>query len=121
MLRKPGEAIKEEARVKFGLAADGDRHGRTVSVEVSASEQPPRAGTAYVFDILAPYFLTPTDDAFKMLLHPAPRGKRDYYFSIRQAVEKYRRGKDNIERFWLPLPSPRRSGPTTSTLGNAHN
>ncbi|GAA5921698.1 hypothetical protein JCM1841_007094 [Sporobolomyces salmonicolor] len=59
MLRKPGEAIKEEARVKFGLAADGDWLGRTVSVEVSVSEQPPRAGTAYVFDILAPYFLTP--------------------------------------------------------------
>ena len=41
-----------------------------------------------------------SDDAFKALLHTAPPGKRDYYGSIRQAIQKHRRQKD-ISRFWL--------------------
>lgn len=41
-----------------------------------------------------------SDDAFKTLLHTAPPGKRDYYNSIRQAIQKYRRNKE-CSRFWL--------------------
>jgi hypothetical protein len=63
-------------------------------------------------------FLPNSDDAFKTLLHTAPPGKRDYYNSIRQAIQKYRRNKE-CSRFWLfslrdgaffssflPFPSP---------------
>lgn len=41
-----------------------------------------------------------SDDAFKALLHTAPHGKREYYESIRLAIQKYRRTKD-CPRFWL--------------------
>ncbi|GAA6058806.1 hypothetical protein JCM10212_001922 [Sporobolomyces blumeae] len=53
-----GEESKRDAVVKFGLTADGDWLGQTVGVEISVADQPPRAGTAYVFHLMAPYFLT---------------------------------------------------------------
>ncbi|GAA5903465.1 serine/threonine-protein kinase GCN2 [Sporobolomyces salmoneus] len=49
---------KEDATVKFGLIADGDWLSLTVSAQVDMANQPPRPATAYIYELLAPYFLT---------------------------------------------------------------
>ncbi|GAA5881509.1 hypothetical protein JCM16303_005683 [Sporobolomyces ruberrimus] len=58
-VRQPGpDGNKAEAAVKFGLTADGDWLGLTVSAEIALSNAAPRPATAYIFELLAPYFLT---------------------------------------------------------------
>ncbi|BGP13397.1 hypothetical protein JCM10213_008556 [Rhodosporidiobolus nylandii] len=49
---------KGEAIVKFGMASSGDWLGRIFPVEIARKDKPPEAGSAYVFDVLGPYFLT---------------------------------------------------------------
>ncbi|BGP42492.1 eukaryotic translation initiation factor 2-alpha kinase [Rhodotorula kratochvilovae] len=69
----------------------------------AASEAPVFAvdidGLAFERMANSPIWVT-NDDAFKALLHTAPPGKREYYASIRQAIQKHRRQKA-ISRFWL--------------------
>ncbi|GAA5836580.1 hypothetical protein JCM9279_000433 [Rhodotorula babjevae] len=69
----------------------------------AASEAPVFAididGLAFEKLANSPIWVT-NDEAFKAVLHTAPPGKRDYYGSIRQAIQKHRRQKD-ISRFWL--------------------
>ncbi|GAA5975545.1 hypothetical protein JCM5350_002643 [Sporobolomyces pararoseus] len=57
-VRQATDGPKVEATVKFGLTADGDWLSLTVSAEFSLANQPPRPATAYVYQLLAPYFLT---------------------------------------------------------------
>ncbi|GJN93481.1 hypothetical protein Rhopal_006538-T1 [Rhodotorula paludigena] len=56
-------------------------------------------GAAFERMANSPVWVT-NDESFKALLHTAPHGRREYYTSIRHAVQKQRRTKA-ITRFWL--------------------
>ncbi|GAA6036515.1 hypothetical protein JCM8097_003543 [Rhodosporidiobolus ruineniae] len=50
--------VRSPAAIRFGLAFDGHWLGRIFPVEIVPKDKPPEAGSAYVFDVLGPYFLT---------------------------------------------------------------
>ncbi|GAA6010979.1 hypothetical protein JCM11491_005895 [Sporobolomyces phaffii] len=57
-VRSAADGHKVDATVKFGLASDSDWLSLNVTAEVSLSNQSPRPATAYIFELLAPYFTT---------------------------------------------------------------
>ncbi|GAA5934949.1 serine/threonine-protein kinase GCN2 [Sporobolomyces koalae] len=58
-VRQAPDEAKLDATVKFGLPADGDWLSVTSAAEIAIANHAPRPATAYIFDLLAPYFLTP--------------------------------------------------------------